>query len=510
MSDAVLALKSITKSYGGVRAIDDLSLDVGSGEVLGVIGPNGAGKSTLVGVIGGALGGHSGTVSFGGRDVTKTTADDRARLGIGRTYQIPRPFTRMTVEDNVTLAATNAGHHLSRRALAPFVSEIIDRLGLGDFRDEVAGRLPLLRRKRLELARALALKPRLLLLDEIGAGLVRAETDELISIIQGLRGEVEAMILIEHVMDVISQCCDRTAVLDFGRLVTVDSTERVLADPQVAALYLGSSAQSHQPRHPDADEHARAEHRRALGSLVSVVPRGRDQPLLRVEDIWVRYGGLNAVKGVTLTVEPGECIALLGANGAGKTTVARAIAGAQPLSGGSVTFAGRSLLGLRPDQITALGVTQCLEGRKIFGTLSIEENLIAGALGAPASIRRERLDAVYSMFPILRDRRRSSGTALSGGQQQMLAIGRALMSAPSLVIFDEISLGLSPIAVDEVYRALETIRDSGVAMIVVEQSVDRALAVADRAFVLSQGEITLSGSPDDLLADPRLLASYLG
>ncbi|MBH0083767.1 ATP-binding cassette domain-containing protein [Salinibacterium sp. SWN167] len=505
---AVLQLESITKSYGGVRALDSLSLHVAPGEVLGVIGPNGAGKSTLIGVIGGALTPNSGTVTFDGRDISTLSSADRARLGIGRTYQIPRPFTRMTVADNVRLAATNSGHHLSHRELEPFVAGILERLGLTPFAEEVAGKLPLLRRKRLELARALALKPRVLLLDEIGAGLVRSETEELISIIQSLRTEVESMVLIEHVMDVISQCCDRTAVLDFGKMVTVDETPKVLADPVVASLYLGSVAESADTI--VVDESKRAAIRASLTSLVSAPNMASGTPLLTVDDVWVRYGGLNALKGVSLSVNPGECIALLGANGAGKTTMARSLAGAVPLTSGTISFAGKSIAGLRPDEVTALGIAQCMEGRKIFGTLSIEENLIAGGLDARKHVKAERLEAVYSIFPILKQRRKNSGTALSGGQQQMLAIGRALMSAPTLLVFDEISLGLSPIAVDEVYEALGAIRDSGVSMIVVEQSVDRALGLADRAMVLGQGEITLEGKPAELLADARLLASYLG
>ncbi|WP_414683960.1 ABC transporter ATP-binding protein [Microbacterium sp.] len=314
------------------------------------------------------------------------------------------------------------------------------------------------------------------------------------------------MILIEHVMDVISRCCDRTAVLDFGRLVTEGTTQDVLADPVVAALYLGSLGADA----PDDNGTALP----SAGSMTALISVGGDDehdgPLLSVQDVVVAYGDLQAIKGVSFDIARGECVALLGANGAGKSTMARAIAGAQPLRSGTIAFAGRSIAGLRPDRVTALGVAQCLEGRKIFGTLSIEENLIAGALGAPKPVVAERLEGIYDLFPVLKERRRSPGTALSGGQQQMLAIGRALMSAPRLVVFDEISLGLSPIAVDEVYAALVGIRASGAAMIVVEQSVDRALKVADRALVLSQGEITLQGTPMELLADERLLASYLG
>jgi len=524
MSGIVLELAGVSKSYGGVHAIADLDLEVRSGEILGVIGPNGAGKSTLVGMIGGALPVSAGRIRFEGRDVTDTRAEDRARAGVGRTFQIPRPFGRMSVADNVRLAATNGGRRISRRELPELVDDILERLQLSAFRDAPAGGLPLLRRKRLELARALALRPKLVLLDEIGAGLVRGELEELIAIILDVRGQVEAMVLVEHVMDVISTCCDRTAVLDFGRLVTVGPTAEVLADPHVASIYLGSQAAAHSDGSaagaPETTEESSPDDAdlgevnatgSAIAALVTVAQEpALEGPLLKVDDLVVAYGDLTAVKGVSFDVRPGECLALLGANGAGKTSIARAIAGAQPVVSGRVRFRGRELTGLRADRVTAQGIAQCLEGRKIFSTLSIEENLVAGAPGAAKAVRADRLEAVYSVFPILKERRRSSGTALSGGQQQMLAIGRALMSGPALIVFDEISLGLSPKAVDEVYEALAAVRSSGAAMIVVEQSVDRALAVADRAIVLSQGEITLRGTPEELRAHERLLASYLG
>ena len=160
--------------------------------------------------------------------------------------------------------------------------------------------------------------------------------------------------------------------------------------------------------------------------------------------------------------------------------------------------------------MTARGLAQCMEGRRIFGTLSVEENLVLGAGGADPGIRKERLDAVYSVFPILADRRQHSGTAMSGGQQQMLAIGRALMSAPRLLVLDEISLGLAPIAVDRLYEALEAIKASGVAMILVEQNIARGLSLAERAYVLSQGQVALSGTAAAVRDDPALAALYVG
>lgn len=525
---AVLSVAGLTKRYGGVVAVDSVDLEVPRGEVLGVIGPNGAGKSTFVGLVCGALAATAGRIHLNGRDVTGNDPAQRARLGVGRTHQIPRPFARMSVLDNLMLASSNIAPRRSPHERRADALRILERTGLLEVADKPAGGLTLLRRKRLELARAMALSPRLILLDEIGAGLVESETAELIELIKQLRHEVDAMVLIEHVMDVITSCCDRTAVLDFGKLIAIGPTREVLADPTVAAVYLGTAAADHADAtaagraeaeveaHQDAGEDAnlgRVEvNSELLASLVSVAQPSHSaaDPLLRADDLSVNYGGLRALRGVSLEVGRGETVALLGANGAGKTTFARAVAGALPLAGGAVHFDGNDITGMRADRVTSLGLAQCMEGRRIFGTLSVEENLILGAGSATAQQRRDRLDSVYSIFPILADRRSQSGTAMSGGQQQMLAVGRALMSAPQLIIFDEISLGLAPIAVDRVYEALQAIKDSGVAVVLVEQNIARGLSLADRAYVLSQGQIALSGTTAEVQASPTLASLYVG
>ena len=515
--DAVLSVRGLGKRFGGVTALDGVDLDVTRGEVVGVIGPNGAGKSTLVGLVCGALAPTAGTVALGGRDVSAEGAARRARLGIGRTHQIPRPFARMTVLDNLLLAASNSGHRAGTSLRRTECLRILDRTGLADHADTLAGGLTLLRRKRLELARAMALSPRLLMLDEIGAGLVESETAELIDLMLDLRTEVDGMLVIEHVMDVITACCDRTAVLDFGKLIALGPTRAVLADPTVAAVYLGTAAGEHAPAAdpgpglaagiPGSDSGKGAP---PLAPRTAPATATSAEPLLDVRGLTVDYGGLRALREVDLVVHPGETVALLGANGAGKTTFARAVAGALPLSGGTVRFAGTDVTGWRADRVTAAGLAQCLEGRRIFGTLSVEENLVLGAGDASAAERSRRLEQVYDVFPILADRRNQSGTAMSGGQQQMLAVGRALMSEPRLVVFDEISLGLAPIAVDRLYEALDTLRSSGVAMVLVEQNIARGLSLADRAYVLAQGRIALQGNAADVAKDPALAALYVG
>jgi branched-chain amino acid transport system ATP-binding protein len=505
MSGPLLEIVGLTKRFGGVTAVDGLDLSVASGETLGVIGPNGAGKSTLVGLVSGALRADAGRILLDGQEVTGLRAPARARLGIGRTHQLPRPFQRMTVLENLLLGQVyGAGTRTMAQARRQGM-EILGRTGLADVAGQPAGSLPLLRLKRLELARALALRPRLLLLDEIGAGLIESELPELIELIRSLRAEVEAILVIEHVVEVIQACSDRVAVLDWGRRLVEGPPGEVLRDPEVAAVYLGATATA-APVAPAAPP-----------AVVQPAPAARrtgpgaGEPLLRVEAVAVRYGAVRALQDVSLEVRRGEIVTLLGANGAGKTTAARAISGMVPLAAGAVWYGGERVDGRRPDQIVSRGIAHCLEGRHVFADLSVQENLeLGGRTTTDRGERRRRLEAVHDLFPALAQRSRLSGGRLSGGQQQMLAIGRALMAAPDFVIFDEISLGLAPVVVDRLYEALARVNQRGVAMLVIEQNVERGLALADRAYVLEKGRVALAGTPAAIRDHPRLLALYVG
>jgi branched-chain amino acid transport system ATP-binding protein len=488
---ALLRAVGVGKVYGGVRAVDGVDMELRPGEVLGMIGPNGAGKSTLIGLLSGAIAGQ-GTVELFGEDVTGAGTQQRARRGIGRTHQVPRPFGQLTVMENLLVAHLHGAKGTGRAARVE-CQRILDRCGLAEFADVRASDLGLLRLKRLELARALAVKPRILLLDEIGAGLVESELRELIALIRELRQEVAAILIVEHVIDVIRECCDRLIVIDGGQLLVSGDPDEVLRDPQVAAVYLGTSGG--QDVAPPAGRTAR--------------PAAR--PLLEVKGVAARYGAFRALHDVSFSVAEGEVLTLLGANGAGKTTTARAVSGMLPVSGGEIWFDGQRINGRKPHDIVRLGVAHCMEGRKIFGDLTVEENLLLGARAAGSSRERaRRLDTVYEVFGALRERSGNSGFALSGGQQQMLAIGRALMAAPRLIIFDEISLGLAPITVDRLYQTLTEINTRGVAMIVIEQNVARGLALADHVAVLEKGRVALTGQPADMRADDRLLSLYVG
>jgi branched-chain amino acid transport system ATP-binding protein len=232
--------------------------------------------------------------------------------------------------------------------------------------------------------------------------------------------------------------------------------------------------------------------------------------MLAIENVVSRYGRIEAVHGVSLTVAAGEIVTLVGSNGAGKTTLLRAISGVQPIARGSIAFEGRPIHRLAPHRRVRLGITQVPEGRQVFGPLSVDDNLRLGAWARRGADIRADLAKVYATFPALGGKRAVPAGSLSGGQQQMLAIGRALMAAPKLLLLDEPSMGLAPILVEQILAAIAELRRSGVTVLLVEQNVTAALAIADRAYVIETGRIVLSGASGAVAQDPRVREAYLG
>jgi len=232
--------------------------------------------------------------------------------------------------------------------------------------------------------------------------------------------------------------------------------------------------------------------------------------LLEIRDLDVRYAHIQALKGVSLEVAEGEIVALLGANGAGKTTLMRAISGLLRPHAGQITLRGAPIQRTSADSIVRLGISQVPEGRRVFPTLSVAENLRLGAYTRPAAEAAQTLEQVWQMFPRLLERREQLAGTLSGGEQQMLVIGRALMARPKLLLLDEPSLGLAPIIVRDIFRSLRQIRQQGMTVLLVEQNARMALKLADRGYVLETGRIRLEGPAAQLLASPEVQASYLG
>ncbi|MFG1264803.1 MULTISPECIES: ABC transporter ATP-binding protein [Xanthobacter] len=232
--------------------------------------------------------------------------------------------------------------------------------------------------------------------------------------------------------------------------------------------------------------------------------------MLTVEALSSSYGRIMALREVSLEVKAGEIVALVGSNGAGKTTLLRAISGVQPVRGGRIVFEGEAIERMEPHLRVVRGISQSPEGRQVFGPLSIEDNLKLGAYRRQDAQRQARLDHVYGLFPVLAERRRTPAMSLSGGQQQMLAIGRALMAGPKLLLLDEPSLGLAPLLVDQILAAVTSLRAEGITTLLVEQNASAALAIADRGYVLETGHIAMEGTGAALLDDPKVRAAYLG
>lgn len=502
----LLTLRHVTKRFGGVTALDDISFEVRRGELLGVIGPNGAGKSTLLSLISGAQRVSAGEILFDDNHLDRLPAHTIARLGIGRAHQIPRPFARMTVHQNVLIPVHSRGS--SAKHASHSADEILELSGLLQKRNLLAGSLTLLNLKRLELARALALQPRLLLLDEVAAGLVAHEIDEITHLIASIQARGVAtvpggvtIVLVEHVQAVVHALAERVIVLDWGRKIAEGTPRQIAKNPDVITVYLGTEQEK-----PALTEE------QIPATIPATKPAVSSSPLLSTRQLSVDYGKLRALRSVDFEIRAGEIVAVVGANGAGKTTLTQAISGLVPISEGKVLLDGKDITTSAAHQRARQGIALCHEGRRLFREQTVRENLELGAAYASRSSTpfEERLRRVYELFPVLKERAGSLAGRLSGGQQQMVAIGRALIAEPRLLLLDELSLGLAPVIVDQLFAAFPHILSWGISIVLIEQNVHRSLAVADRVYVLERGRVVFCGTPAEVRQHPALHQAYFG
>lgn len=236
------------------------------------------------------------------------------------------------------------------------------------------------------------------------------------------------------------------------------------------------------------------------------------EALLKIAGLTAHYGPIQALHGISLEVKPGELVAIVGANGAGKTTLLLTLSGVQRASGGSISFDDREISRMASHKIVQSGICHVPEGRQVFAPLSVEDNLRLGgySLRSDQDLLDQELDGIYQLFPILKEKRKQTAGTLSGGQQQMLAIGRALLGRPRLLLLDEPSMGLAPLLVEEIFRVIRELNDKGVTILLVEQNANAALRIADRGYVLETGRVILGAAADELLADEAVRRAYLG
>jgi ABC-type branched-subunit amino acid transport system ATPase component/ABC-type branched-subunit amino acid transport system permease subunit len=492
-----IAVEDVSVNFGGVRALNSLSFAALPGAVTSVIGPNGAGKSTALNVICGFYRPDTGTVKLGNAVISDLRPFRVPRAGIARTYQTSQLFETMTVIDNVLIALRRgrlglfdliaARHDAQAAAVA---ESLLAFVGYRGALDQPAGSLSHVDKRLVEIARALAVRPAVLALDEPAAGLDADDS----AAIGKLLGELAAIglivILVEHDMELVMGVSRHVVVLDAGSRIAEGAPAEVAADPAVRAAYLGAGEMSGRGRTRPLPANASA--------------------LLEVKALSAGYGAATVLRDAALDISAGELVAVLGANGAGKSTLMRALSGLIRPVGGEIKFLDARIDQAGADAIARRGLVLVPEGRQVFPELSVIDNLRLGAYARRSSEEAGRLEALLDRFPALRARRRQRAGLLSGGEQQMLAIGRGLMARPEVLMLDEPSLGLAPKLLETLYDLIAALRDDGTTILLVDQMAVLALSVADRGYVLQSGAIRRSGTAQEIAGDDALMRAYLG
>ena len=500
MTDLLVA-EQVRKEFGGLVATNDIDFTIPQGSIVSLIGPNGAGKTTFFNMLTGVYKPTAGRIVFDGVDVSDKPPHAITELGVGRTFQNIRLFQHMTALENVLV-----GMHCRMRGgifgsilRTPRVRreerdatkrgrELLTYSGLPGRHNEMARNLPYGDQRRLEVARALATKPKLLLLDEPTAGMNPQETAAFTTFVRALRDDRRP-----------DRADDRAR--HEGRDGHLRPGHRARLRPEDRR---GDAAGGPEGRARDRGLPRQGSDRRMAE------PNGAGV-VLELDDVHTYYGSIHALKGISLKVHDGEVVTLIGANGAGKSTTLRSINGVNHPREGRITFQGKDITNAPPHEVVKMGIAQSPEGRRLFPRMTVLENLEMGAFQRTDKQNfQEDIDRVFGLFPRLAERRQQKAGTMSGGEQQMVAMGRALMARPKLLLLDEPSMGLAPIFVEKIFEIVAEINSQGTPILLVEQNALMALDAASRGYVMETGVIALEGPAKELSANERVRKAYLG
>ena len=457
---ALFEARGLTISFGGHNAVNEVDLDVERGCVTGLIGPNGAGKTTIFNAITGLEAASRGTLNLDGRDITHETPRQRARLGIARTFQQLEVFGSLSTRDNVLVGGRDPAPLGARPSFEP-APATPRRSSIGS----ACARSPMSGPTRFRpdwpgSASWAAPSPRarrLLLLDEPASGLSDHETETFAELLRSLAAEGMAVLLVEHDVGLVMSLCASVHVIDYGALVSVGTPTEIRRNQAVLTRTWATDRQRTQSSAPTPVSAPRPREPASPEDEVDPLP------VLELRSVTAAYGKIEVLHGIDLVLPRGKVVALLGPNGSGKSTTLRVASGQMRPSSGCVHLGGRHVNGVASDALACIGFCTIPEGRGVFPNLSVRENLVmASYVGLPLGQIEER---TYAYFPRLEQRRFQLAGTLSGGEQRMLALARALATEPTVLLLDEMSMGLAPLIVEELYGLVDDIAKSGVSIL---------------------------------------------
>jgi branched-chain amino acid transport system ATP-binding protein len=487
----VLEVNGISKKFGGIRAVSSASLQIGAGQIHALIGPNGAGKTTLFNLISGLFAPDGGTIRLNGREIHGVPSDLICHRGLARSFQITNLFRGLSIYENLRLslqAQSNMRFNIWRDidsypGVHSETAELVKFLGLEGIEEIEGGELSYGGQRLVDLGIALGSKPQVLLLDEPLAGLAAAERERVSNLIKSVAVKIPVLI-VEHDIDRVLGFSQAVTVMNQGEVLMTGSPGAVRADRRVQELYTGTGI-------PEVVHHRTDEANQEAASI------------LRFESVNTFYGKSHILNDATLDVRQGEIVALLGRNGAGKSTLLKTLAGLVPLTSGTIEYEGRNIAGMPAPDIARIGIGYVPQGRGLFAGMTVRENLSLGRLarntdGSHGMVWDE--ERIFEYFPRLKERMDIAADYLSGGEQQMVAVARAMSGNVKLLLLDEPFEGLAPAVVLELFKVFDLLRRH-TSIVIVEHNLDLVLALADRVFALERGAVFHHGPASPLLTD---------